>query len=68
MQAEFFEKETIVEGQTFKLFSLDRWRWSTDKNEIAECERRREKLLAEMARSIKRTAAFSHQTRRQVRE
>ncbi len=68
MATEFLTKEIVVYDEPIVMFSLDGWRWSSNRNEIMECERRREKLVAEMARSLKRSATFSHETRPQRRE
>jgi len=59
MTTEFFQKEVLVAGHPVKLFSLDRWRWSSNQSEIVELDRRREKFFADMTKSIKRTTTFA---------
>jgi len=69
MNGEFFVKETVVAGQTIRLFSLDHWRWSSNQTEILELEKRREQIFTQIKKTLKRegtTFAPSRPRRRKV--
>ena len=57
-------RETIVCGERITVFSCDGCRWFSNKIEAMNSQRRREKLLTERSKLLKRTATFTHSDRR----
>jgi hypothetical protein len=51
MESNLRTRDTQVCGKPIVVFSLDGWRWFSDKREAEHCEQRRQKFLSERAQS-----------------
>ncbi len=60
MNEQMQTRTTYVRGQPVVIHSFDGQRWFSDAHEARQCEKRREKFLAERAKSLKRSATFQH--------
>jgi len=58
MNVEFLVKETAVCSERIQLYSLDGWRWFSDKGDALRCQLASEKFFAARKRSLRRTNTF----------
>jgi hypothetical protein len=56
------KKQTTVRGQSIIVYSADGARWFSDLAEARSCEKRRQKFLAERAKSLRRSPALDPET------
>ena len=63
MNVEVLTKQTIACGQEFTLYSVDGWRWYSQKDDALRCQKQSELFWQQAKKSILKSGTFAHKER-----